>query len=105
MALVSEMVTSCGARVRVFDDLYRDASPEEIKRRRGAVYRALIAMIAEQEEQERQEGIEQLAKKEQGRAAATDTASNGGKQAKTPHTHSSSSSAQSQGRTSPASAR
>lgn len=52
MALVSEMVTPGGVRVRVFDDLYRDASPEEIRRRRGAAYRAMIAMIAEREEQE-----------------------------------------------------
>lgn len=94
MALVSEMVTPGGVRVRVFDDLYRDASPEEIKRRRGAVYRALIEMIAEQEEQERQEGGEQLAGKERGRAAATDTATSG----YTNHTHHTSNSGQSQGR-------
>lgn len=54
MALVSERVTSNGVRVRVFDDLYRDASPEEIKRRRARAYDAMIAMIAEREEQERQ---------------------------------------------------
>lgn len=55
MALVSEMVTPGGVRVRVFDDLYRDASPEEIKRRRDAVYRAMVRMIAEREEREQHE--------------------------------------------------
>ena len=55
MALVSEMVTPGGVRVRVFDDLYRDASPEEIRRRRGAVYQAMVRMIAEREEREQHE--------------------------------------------------
>lgn len=58
MAMVSEMVVPGGVRVRVFDDLYRDASPEEIRRRRGEVYRALVEMIAEQQEQERERRTE-----------------------------------------------
>lgn len=34
MALLKEFVTPSGVHVRVFDDCYRDAAPEELARRR-----------------------------------------------------------------------
>lgn len=52
MALVSEMVVAGGVRVRVFDDLYKDASPEEIRRRRVTFYREAVRAIAERRTRE-----------------------------------------------------
>ena len=60
MALVREMVASNGVRVRIFDDLYINASPEEIERRREnfrRVAREIVrnAAIRNQMEIERKE--------------------------------------------------
>lgn len=96
MAMVMEMVTPGGVKVQVFDDLYRDVSPEEMHRRRSAFYRAAAEMISARQQREgiNKNGGEQLAGKERGRAAATDTATGGCPN----HTHHTSNSGQSQGR-------
>lgn len=58
MAVVSEMITPGGVRVIVCDDLYRDASEEEIRRRRAAFYKEAAKMVAGRQARERQQSGE-----------------------------------------------
>ena len=56
MAMVREMRTSNGARVRFFDDAYINATPEEIARRRReaseAAYNILVAAAKRKQQEE-----------------------------------------------------
>ena len=45
MAVVKEIVMECG-RVRIYDDAYRDASPEELERRREKIRQVAGRMLA-----------------------------------------------------------
>lgn len=62
MAVVREMTCESGARVIVRDDCYRDASPEEIKRRRARIWEQMckIAARAAQDEESQAQALAEI---------------------------------------------